>query len=110
MAAPVQSKDLCCKIISTGYGRISVEKRDVPLATTMCNHIERVARNVLRLTAVHFVIVDGAHHKYHWGDTSPDGLAVYPWRFVHGTDYLATQPPNSILPHEVGHDILRRSL
>lgn len=108
--APLQAKARCCKSIRTGFGEIFVAKKDVSLAQELGNHVSRKAKDVLRLGDIRFTIADARHSKYKWADTTSEGLAVYPWKFVHGTNYVALQPPNSILPHEMAHDLLSRHL
>lgn len=108
--APAMAKAGCCKRVVTDFGAVFVADRDVSLATEFGKHVSQKAKDVLRLADVRFVIVDAGHSKYQWGDTTTEGLAVYPWRFVHGTNYVALQPPNAILPHEMAHDLLNRHL
>jgi hypothetical protein len=107
-SAPLNSETRCCRLVRTSFGYVSLAPRDVSLGIRTGNEVARAAREILRIPDARFAIVDARHSKYHWADTTPDGLAVYPWSFVHGTDYVAVQPPNSVLPHEIGHDLLRR--
>ena len=102
------SEARCCRLTQTSFGYVSLPHRDVKTGVKVGEEVGRVARSLLGLATLRFAIVDAAHSKYHWSETAPDGLPVYPWYFVHGVDYLATQPPNSVLPHEIGHDLLRR--
>lgn len=110
-AAPARSEVGCCSRIKTKFGETFVAQADSELAERLGNHISRRAHEVLRLSNVRFKIVEAAGSQYRWAETSLDGLAVYPWRFVRRTDYVvASEPPNAILPHEVGHDLLNRYL
>jgi hypothetical protein len=108
--APPRSEARCCKLVRTRFGYVWLAPRDVPLGIKTGDEVARAAREVLRIPNARFAIVDSRHSKYHWADTTRDGLAVYPWSYVHGTEYVAVQPPNSILPHEIGHDLLKRYL
>ena len=110
IAPSLMAEENCCRTIRTDFGEIFVADQDVSLAMEFGTHVSRKAKEVLRLTDVRFTIVDANRSKYKWADTTPEGLAVYPWRFVHGTNYVALQPPNSILPHEMAHDLLNRYL
>src|SRR4051812_8957294 len=107
-SAPLRSEARCCRLVRTSFGYVSLAPRDIALGIETGNEIARAAKAVLRIPHARFAIVDARRSKYHWADTTPDGLAVYPWAFVHGTQYVAVHPPNSILPHEIGHDLLRR--
>lgn len=66
-----------------------------------------MAREILGIANVRFLIVDGRNTKWRWGDTNSRGLPVYPWRFARGSVTVA-QPPDDILAHEIGHDLFRR--
>ncbi|MFL6858622.1 MAG: hypothetical protein ACJ8EB_12045 [Allosphingosinicella sp.] len=98
----------CCKALRTSFGYLQVDRRDVPAATKAGNAISRSARDILEISDVQILIVDKRHTKYRWGDSTPSGLPVYPWSFAHGTVDLRKNPPDDILPHEIGHDLFRR--
>jgi hypothetical protein len=106
--ATPKSDARCCRLIRTDFGYLWLAPHDIPLGMKAGNQVARAAKELFRVPHVRFAIVDARHTKYRWGATRPDGLAVYPWSFVHGTNYVAVQPPNAILPHEMGHDLLRR--
>lgn len=99
----------CCAAVETEFGRLRVEKRDFPNAMALGEHVRRSARDFLGLTSIRIEIVGAAATKARWGETTVDGYAIYPWRFVHGARSI-TQPPDEILPHEIGHDLFRRFL
>lgn len=91
----------------TDFGQLQVKHRDIAEATRYGNHISAAAKTFLRLESIRIAIVDAALPGYRWGGTSAEGLPTYPWHFVKGDRYLAKYPPNEILPHEIGHDLLR---
>ena len=94
----------------TAFGRVIVPSNDVELAIEFGNHAQSKAREILRISDARFVLVDPLATKQTWGDISVDGLPVYPWKFVQGTNFAAINPPNHILPHEMAHDFLHRFL
>lgn len=108
LAAASAGEARCCKVIRTNFGYVSLPRRDVATGIEVGNEVSKIARNVFGLGTLRFAIIDGHNSKYHWGDTTPEGLPVFPWSFVHGTDYIATQPPNHVLRHEIGHELFRR--
>lgn len=110
LAAPALSETTCCNRIATEFGELFVADRDIPVATELGNQVLRQARDILRIGDIRFVIVDASRSEYRWADTTPEGLAVYPWRFVQGSENVALHPPDAILPHEIGHDLLSRHL
>ena len=59
-------------------------ERDVPLALEVRDKVKDAAERFLGLSEVRFVIVDAKTTRLRWGDTTPSGLAVYPWSFAHG--------------------------
>lgn len=83
-------------------------ERDVPLALEVRDKVKDAAERFLGLSEVRFVIVDAKTTRLRWGDTTPSGLAVYPWSFAHGPIDLSMRPPDHILAHEIGHDLFRR--
>jgi hypothetical protein len=98
----------CCRLISTEFGLLKVKKKDLAIATLYGSHISAAARTFLRLKKIDVLLVDGSLPGYRWGKISVnERLPSYPWHFVDGTRYLAKYPPNEILPHEIGHDLLR---
>lgn len=98
----------CCKVVSTSFGLLRVKKKDLATATFYGDHIAAAAQTFLRLKKIGILIVDGSLPGYRWGQVSTkERLPSYPWHFVDGTRYLAKYPPNEILPHEIGHDLVR---
>jgi hypothetical protein len=78
------------------------------MARSIGNAVRKSARQVLGFSDARFLIVDAKHTRHGWGDTSRSGLPIYPWTFRHGTVDLRTGPPDEILRHEIGHDLLER--
>lgn len=99
----------CCAPVETEFGRLRVEKRDLPKAMALGEHVRQSAKDFLGLTSIRIEISDAAATKARWGEMTVDGYSIYPWRFVRGARSI-TQPPDEILPHEIGHDLLRRFL
>lgn len=95
------------RLTRTDFGYLQLAPRDVDRAAEIGRAVQRMARDILGIADVRFLIVDGRHTKWRWGDTTPPGLPVYPWSFAHGTVAVA-QPPDHILAHEIGHDLFRR--
>jgi len=107
---PEVSEDNCCRIIVTSFGEIQVPERDVTLALEYGSHIRQAAKTFLRINRISILIVDKNRTSLRWGNTTESGLAVYPWAFARGDIFVAENPPDEILSHEVGHDIMRRYL
>jgi hypothetical protein len=98
----------CCKVVATSFGLLRVKKKDLATATFYGDQIAAAAQTFLRLKKIGILIVDGSLPGYRWGQVSmKERLPSYPWHFVDGTRYLAKYPPNEILPHEIGHDLVR---
>lgn len=95
------------RLTGTDFGYLQLAPRDVDHAAEIGGSVRRRARDILGIADVRFLIVDGRHTKWRWGDTTPAGLPVYPWSFAHGKVAVA-QPPDHILAHEIGHDLFRR--
>lgn len=91
----------------TDFGYLQLAPRDVGRASEIGGAVQRMAREILGIAHVRFLIVDRRRTKWRWGDTTSRGLPVYPWRFARPS-VTVVQPPDDILAHEIGHDLFRR--
>jgi hypothetical protein len=107
VAHPLAGEARSLRLTRTDFGYLHLAPRHVDRASEIGGTVQRMAREILGIAAVRFLIVDGRHSKWRWGDTMSRGLPVYPWRFANGA-VPAGQPPDDILAHEIGHDLFRR--
>lgn len=97
----------CCHPEQTDFGQIAVLDRDRELAMRYGAHVSDAALKYLDLSSVAILFIEPSQTELRWGNRSPDGLTAYPWSFTEGADSDIRTPPNEILPHEIGHDLLR---
>lgn len=107
VAHPLAGEARNLRLTRTDFGYLQLAPRDVDRAAEIGGAVQRMAREILGIADVRFLIVDRRHTKLRWGDTTPRGLPVYPWRFARDSVTVA-QPPDDILAHEIGHDLFRR--
>lgn len=100
-----EARDL--RLTRTDFGYLQLAPRDVDRASEIGRAVRLMAREILGIADARFLIVDRRHSKWRWGDTTPRGLPVYPWKFARDSLTVA-QPPDDILAHEIGHDLFRR--
>lgn len=107
VAHPLAGEARNLRLTRTDFGYLQLAPRDVDRAAEIGRAVQLMAREILGIADVRFLIVDRRHSKWRWGDTTSRGLPVYPWRFANGAVPVG-QPPDDILAHEIGHDLFRR--
>lgn len=107
VAHPLAGEARNLRLTRTDFGYLQLAPGDVGRAAETGRAVQIMARDILGIADARFLIVDGRHTKWRWGDTTSRGLPVYPWRFARPSVRVA-QPPDDILAHEIGHDLFRR--